>query len=115
MAEPVLKSGLKDYQQHYIDLIIKEGLLRETENGEIIMVNLINPFIAGELHENGCLSYWNYSTAIRSEIDRLLANGTVKTDSKLFSEFETSYLKKRIQKWRGPLKQIPARFQQLQP
>jgi len=87
-----MKSELKDYQQHYFDLIIHDDFLMVTQNGEIKMVNPITTFIAGQLHENGCLSYWHYSARIRLEIDQLIAEGIVDTSSKLFSESEARYL-----------------------
>jgi hypothetical protein len=92
MAEPVMKAELKDYQLHYIEQIIEEGLLKETENGEIKMIDPINTFIAGQLYENGCLSYWHYAANIRSRIDWLISEGIVNTTNRLFSEAEISYL-----------------------
>ena len=92
IAEPIMISELMDYQQHYIDLIIQDDFLMVTPNGEIKMVNPITTFIAGQLHKNGCLSYWHYSASIRSKIDQLIAEGIVNTSSRLFSESESSYL-----------------------
>jgi len=92
MDEPVPKSTLEDYQDHYIDLIIQEGFLVVNENGEIKMANPVITFIAGQLHENGCLSYWHYSVIVRTQIDRLLREGILDSTSRLFSSQEISYL-----------------------
>lgn len=90
--ESVLKSTLEDYQRRYIDMFIQEGFLVINEKDEIKMVNPVRVFIAGQLRENGCLSYWHYSVNIRNEIDRLITEGILDSISRLFSTQENSYL-----------------------
>lgn len=92
MAETVLKSTLEDYQRHYIDMFIQEGFLVINEHEEIKMVNPVIVFIAGQLQENGCLSYWHYASIIRTEIDRLITEGILESTNRLFSSQENSYL-----------------------
>jgi len=92
ITDRLMKSELEDYQRHYLEMIVQDGFLNVNENGEIKMVSPITTFIAGQLRENGCLSYWHYSSEIRLKIDELISLGILSTTSKLFSPQETSYL-----------------------
>ncbi|WP_285059174.1 hypothetical protein [Pedobacter ginsengisoli] len=92
MTERVLKSELEDYQQAYIDEIVRDGFLIISETGELQMANPVLIFIAGEIHEYGCMSYWHYSASVQEEIDKSKADGILQTSNKLFTPKEISYI-----------------------
>lgn len=91
-TEYILQSDLEDYQLTFVNHLVQEELLEIKEDSSIKMVNPLLVFIAGKLKENGCMSYWHHPLAIRTEIDRLIDEGILKSSDKLFTRNEISYL-----------------------
>ncbi|MNJ87444.1 hypothetical protein D3C87_49640 [compost metagenome] len=90
MTERVIITELEDYQRHYIDQIVNEGFLFIAEANTIQMVSPIQIFIAGEIREYGCMSYWHYSKPIRETIDKLIGEGILNVINQLLTPKEIS-------------------------
>lgn len=80
-----------DIQQQLIHELIEQGHLRIDKGGRIRLVNEPFIYILRQFYQNGCINYWNESADIRNEIDRLLVEKLVISDSTLFSRQEASY------------------------
>lgn len=92
VTEKINKSNLKDYQQRYIEHLVKEGFLVIDETNVIEITDPMLVYIAGRLRENGSMCYWRYPLSIRMKIDLLIQDGILKSSSKLFTTEETSYI-----------------------
>ena len=85
-------SDLEDYQQEYLEHIIKEGFLNVGDDGVLEMVDPELIFIAGKLRGNGFISYWRIAKPFRDAMDRLIDEGLLEISDRLFTLNEVSYL-----------------------
>ncbi|WP_342648239.1 hypothetical protein [Mucilaginibacter sp. CSA2-8R] len=90
-AGKVYRSDFEDYQQQFIDQAVEAGDLLINDDGEVLMADPIRVIVAGKLRENGFISYWHYHKPFRDEIDRLIAEGLLRTSDKLLTSEEVNY------------------------
>ena len=90
--ENVKLEMFETYQIDTIKALLSDGYLKLTSEGYLNFKNV--PFIElmNELHKKEVLSYWNYPTQYRHEMDSLIKSNSLKPENTLFTRDERKYL-----------------------
>lgn len=87
--EDVRLDYFEKYKLNTINKLIEENHLYIDDNSFLRIKNDTMLFLIGELHNEGVLSYWHYDKNIRLEIDTMIVDGLVYSESTLFTQQET--------------------------
>jgi hypothetical protein len=86
------QSDFEDYQQSELDWLVSKGYLHINDGDIVEFANIHAVAFLGEIHRNGCLCYHSYSGQAKSVLDRMLSEGTLKSESSLFSRPEQDFV-----------------------
>lgn len=90
--ENVTINQFKSYQAGTVNALIDQGYLYITDEGYVKVKELAFVHLLGDLYKSEVLSYWNYGTSYRMAIDKMIADGLVAVENKLFTRQEQQYL-----------------------
>ncbi|GMR63945.1 hypothetical protein [Bacillus sp. MN7755] len=96
--EKVKLEDFREYQVERIDWLIKNKYIDEDRNGYLKFVNHNKVILLADLYFNEVISYWNYPSELRDEIDILINEGMVAIDNKLFTKSEQDYFDYHLNK-----------------
>ena len=89
--EDVRLTDFKNYQRPAIEKFIENGYLSENQDGFVKIHKEIELFVIGKLHKDEVISYWHFTTEIRTVIDQMQEEGLISFGKTLFSEPEQKY------------------------
>jgi len=89
--ENIKLGDFENYQKTEIERLITDEYLKINEQGFVKIKNDVKLFIIGQLHNNEVINYWVYPSQIRNEIDALLEDKSLKSESTLLTIHEKNY------------------------
>ncbi|MEW9909340.1 hypothetical protein AB3H50_26940 [Bacillus pacificus] len=96
--EKVKLEDFREYQVERINWLIKNKYIDEDRDGYLKFVNYYKVILLADLYFNEVISYWNYPSLLRGEIDILINEGMVVVDNKLFTKGEQDYFDYHLNK-----------------
>ncbi len=80
------------YEQNNLNTLISKDYIETDEEGYLKFKNKERIVILKDLNYNEVVCYWNYPKNYRNEIDKMINEGMLKSESTLFSRPEIDYL-----------------------
>ncbi len=91
VKEDLRLSDFKNYQRPAIEKLIEDGYLAENHEGFVKIHKVLELFVIGKLNKDEVISYWHFSSGIRTVIDQMQEEGMIYFGQTLFSEPEQKY------------------------
>lgn len=80
------------YEQNNLDTLISKNYLEIDEDGYLKFKNKERIIIFRDINYNEVACYWKYPKKYQEEIDKMISEGILKSESTLFSRSEIDYL-----------------------
>ena len=90
--EKVKIEDYPEYEHYHLYTLISKQYLEVDENGYLKFKNIERIIIFKDLNYNEVVCYWKYPIKYRNEIDKMISEGILKSESTLFSKPEIDYL-----------------------
>lgn len=98
LNENIKLNDFQDYQINRINWLIENHFIYEDNDGYMKFKNKNRIILFADLYYNEVISYWNCNSKLREEIDILIREEVLISDSKLFTEGEQDYLDYHLNK-----------------